>query len=78
MWLYFQISNFQTQIKDRNLKDFLWNCPQVNATRPHCCLVNIGSGNGLKLPYDKTRPQLIYILGADKIFVQHMKELMDK
>ena len=26
---------------------FLWNCYQVNATKPHWSLVNIGSGNGL-------------------------------
>ena len=25
----------------------MWNCSQVNATRPHWWLVNIGSGNGL-------------------------------
>ena len=41
------ISNFQTHIKDRYLDHFLWNCPQVNATRSHWWLFKIGSGNGL-------------------------------
>ena len=30
-----------------NLDHFHWNCPHMNATRPHWWLVNIGSGNGL-------------------------------
>ena len=36
-----------THIKDKYLKHFLWNYPQVNATRLHWWSVNIGSGNGL-------------------------------
>ena len=35
---------FQTHIKDRYLWHFLWNCSQVNATRPHWWSVNIRSG----------------------------------
>ena len=35
------IVNF-TRIKDRSLEHFHWNCPLVNATRPHWWLVNIG------------------------------------
>ena len=38
---------FKLYIKNRYLEHFLWNCPQVNATRPHWWLVNIGSVNGL-------------------------------
>ena len=26
--------------------DFLWNCPQVDATTPHAWFVNLGLGNG--------------------------------
>ena len=47
MPLLLLISNFHTQIKDKYLEHFLWNCPQVNAIRLHWWLVNIGSGNGL-------------------------------
>ena len=32
-----------------DLEYFLWTCPEMNATRPHWRLVNIGSGNGLVL-----------------------------
>ena len=34
-------------MKDKCLEHFLWNCSQVNATRPPLWLVNIGSCNGL-------------------------------
>ena len=34
------ISHFQTHIKDIYHEHFLWNCPQVNATRAHWCLIN--------------------------------------
>ena len=37
---------------DRYLQRFLWNYPQVNDTRPHWWLVNIGSGNGLLPSWD--------------------------
>ena len=46
MWLYFQISYFQTRNKDRCYEHFLWNCPLVNATRHHKWFT-IGPGNGL-------------------------------
>ena len=36
-------------LKNRCPEQFLWNCPQVNATRPHWWLVNIGPGNGMVL-----------------------------
>ena len=39
-WIIFKL------FSDRYLEHFLWNCPQVNATRPHWWLVNIGAGNG--------------------------------
>ena len=49
------IVNFQTHIKKYH-EHFLWECPQVNVTRPHWWLVNIGSGNGLVL--SGTKPLL--------------------
>ena len=48
---------FQTHIKNRYLELFLQNCPQVNATRPHRWLVNIGSDNGLVLSGNKPLPE---------------------
>ena len=36
-------------VKDRYLEHFWWVFPQANDTRPHWCLVNIGSGYGLGL-----------------------------
>ena len=39
-WIIFKL------FSDRYLEHFLWNCPQVNTTRPHWWLVNIGAGNG--------------------------------
>ena len=45
MWLYYQISNFQTFINYRYLEPFQWNCPQVNAARPHWWLVKTGPGD---------------------------------
>ena len=36
---------------------FLWNCYQVNATKPHWSLVNIGSGNGLVPSGNKPLPE---------------------
>ena len=35
------ISNFRTHTRDIFQVNFLWNCPQLNATEPHWCLVNI-------------------------------------
>ena len=52
-------SKFQIHIKLRYLEDFLWNCPQVDATRPHRWLVNIGSGHGLVLSGNKPLPEQI-------------------
>ena len=34
----------------------LWNCPQMNGTRPYWWWVNIGSGNGLVLSGTKPLP----------------------
>ena len=48
-----------SHITERYPEHFLWNCPQVNATRPHYRLVNIGSGNGL-MP-SGTRPQWVMV-----------------
>ena len=44
---YLKFKIFETQMKVRYLEHFLWNCPHVNATRPHWWVVNIGAGNGL-------------------------------
>ena len=57
MWLLPQISNFQTRIKDNYIEYFMWNCPQVNATRPDWWQVNIGSGNGLVPSGKKPLPE---------------------
>ena len=38
---------------ERYLENFSWNCPQVNATRYHMRLVNIGSSNGLLSSFSK-------------------------
>ena len=47
--LIFTLIWYQTSKIDP--EHFLWNCSQVNATRPHWWLVNIGSGgNGFLLP----------------------------
>ena len=35
VWCSYYICNFETYIKARYLKHFLWNCPQANAMRPH-------------------------------------------
>ena len=40
IWLYLKLLI-------SNLENFLWNCPQVNATSHQGWLVNTGSGNGL-------------------------------
>ena len=45
MQLQSEGSNFQTHIKDRYFRSFLWNWPQMNAKRSHWWLDNIGSGN---------------------------------
>ena len=47
--VYSEVSNNQTHINDRYFEHFQWHCPQVNSTRPHWWLVNIGSGIGLLL-----------------------------
>ena len=39
----------------------MWNCPQVNATRPHWQLLNIGSGNGLVPSGNKPLPEPMLI-----------------
>ena len=46
----------------------LWNCLQVNATRPHWWLVNIGSGNGLVPSGTKPLPELMF----DSDLYRHM------
>ena len=43
-----QISNIQTQFKDRYLEHYQWNCPKMIATMPHWSLVNIGKGKTKK------------------------------
>ena len=62
------ILNFQQSYQEY-FEHFLWKCSQVNDTRPHWWLVNIGSDNGLvpsattpwlklscMLPYGVTKP----------------------
>ena len=44
-------------IEDRYLKQFLWNCHHVDATRPHWLLVNTVSCNGLMLNSNKPLPE---------------------
>ena len=45
-------------MKDRlHREGFLWNWPQVNATRPYWSLVKFGSGNGMVLAGNKPLPQ---------------------
>ena len=34
-------------LRDRYLEQLIWDCPRVNAKRPHWWFANIGSGNGL-------------------------------
>ena len=46
-------------------------CPQVNATKPHWCLVSIGSGDGL-VPSDK---QAINWTNVDQVLYHHMASL---
>ena len=48
---------FQTYIKDNYLENLMWNCSQVDATRPHWWWLNIGSGNGLVLSGTKPLPE---------------------
>ena len=45
--LYYQIGDFETHNSNRYLGKSLGIFHQVDATRPHWWLVNIGSGNGL-------------------------------
>ena len=47
IWLQSEMIHFQTRVKDRFHEHFLWNDPQVDATRPHSWLINISSGNRL-------------------------------
>ena len=54
-----EISNFLNHIKDRHAEHFLWNCHQVNATRSHWGLSNIGSDNGLGPSGNKPLPELM-------------------
>ena len=52
MCLSFCIDNFHTHIKHWYLEveHFLWQCPELYATRPYWWWVNIGLGNGLMPP----------------------------
>ena len=56
------LSNFKIFIKNRYLEHFLWNCPQVNATRAHQLEVNTGSGNGLVLPGKQPLPEPVFTI----------------
>ena len=44
-------NDFLTPMKDRYLEHFLWNFTQVNDTKAHWWLINIGSGNSLVSPW---------------------------
>ena len=57
MWRKYQNSNVQVHIKGRYLEHLLWNCLQLNATRPHWWLVNTGSGDGLVPSGNKPLPE---------------------
>ena len=59
IWLQSQISKFQTHFNNKYLKYFLWNGYQVNATKPHWSLVNLGSDNGLVPSGNKPLPELV-------------------
>ena len=53
----FQLGNFHANFSEWWLRYLLWNCPQMNATRPYWWYVNIGSGNGLVPPGNKPLPE---------------------
>ena len=53
----FNINNFQDDFSDWWLRYLIWNWPQMNATKPHWWLVNIGSGNGLMSSGNKPLPE---------------------
>ena len=57
--LYSKLKYFQTHITDGYFDHFLRNSPQLNATRPQCWLVKIGTGKGLVIcsAVGVTRPQ---------------------
>ena len=57
IFLQSRLSKFQTHLSDKYIKNFLWNCYQVNVTTPHWSLVNIGSGNGLVPSGNKPLPE---------------------
>ena len=79
MWLLPQISNFQTRTKDEYFEHFVWNCPQVNATRPDkSTLVQVmawcrqATSHYLSQcwprslsPYGVTRPQMSWYIEAE-------------
>ena len=56
MRLYFYISHFHTPINGKHLQHFMWNCSQINATRPPEWFVSIDSGNCLVKPGNKLLP----------------------
>ena len=62
----FNFSHFQTHIKDRYLEHSMWNCTEVNATRPHWWLVNISSGNDLMQPGNKQLPEPIILTKSNR------------
>ena len=67
-------SQFQTHLKDTNLKCFLYNCPEVNATGPTWWLVNIETGgDGLVLSGSKAT--LGPILTKIYVAIWHMLQL---
>ena len=53
------ISNFKMHIKNihKYIKNFMWNCPEVNSTWPHWSLVNIDLGNCLVPSGNKPLPE---------------------
>ena len=63
------LSIFQTHIKERHLAHFLSNCPQAKATKPHWCLVNVSSGNGLLQSGNKLLPKPM--LTQTNVTIQH-------
>ena len=58
-------------MEESYLDHFLWNCPQVNATRLCSRRVNISSGNGLVPSGTKPLPEPMLTKFYDAIWVNH-------
>ena len=78
VWVILKKKAILRRVIQKKLGLSLWNCSQVNATKPHWWKIAIGSGHGLVSPGNKPLPVSVFIIFVSPYGVTRPQWVMTK